>query len=159
MKRLHLWLGLILWGIITWGVLGAFPVFAEPQVSATVFAEPLALTPPISNTLTALPQVNWAPDADTYSVAWGDMDGDGDLDLASGNVEGLNKVYRNDGGVLQDTPAWQSAASDYTVSLAWGDMDNDGDLDLAVGNCGNLVNNEYHNTYCLVHAKSSGRAA
>ena len=70
---------------------------------------------------------------ETYSVAWGDVDGDGDLDLAVGN-DGPNKVYLNEDGTLQTTAAWQSGDSDDTYSVAWGDVDGDGDLDLAVGN-------------------------
>ncbi|MGB0385898.1 MAG: FG-GAP-like repeat-containing protein, partial [Ardenticatenaceae bacterium] len=68
------------------------------------------------------------------SVAWGDMDGDGDLDLAVGNVSDVNQVYLNEGGILASTPAWQSTVYSFTRSVAWGDMDGDGDLDLAVGN-------------------------
>ena len=37
---------------------------------------------------------------DTMSVAWGDYDGDGDLDLAVGNDWQPNRLYRNDGGAL-----------------------------------------------------------
>ena len=70
----------------------------------------------------------------THSVAWGDMDGDGDLDLAVGNWSSANKVYLNQDGVLQTTAAWNSGDSDDTFSVAWGDADGDGDLDLAVGN-------------------------
>ncbi len=44
----------------------------------------------------------WFDDAtdDTWSVAWGDMDGDGDLDLAVGNRTQVNRLYCNEGGAL-----------------------------------------------------------
>jgi hypothetical protein len=70
----------------------------------------------------------------TTSVAWGDYDGDGDLDLAVGNDGQPNQVYRNDNGVLTASAVWSSLEADYTHSLAWGDYDGDGDLDLVVGN-------------------------
>ncbi len=65
--------------------------------------------------------------------AWGDYDGDGDLDLA---VTGLSqytertRLYRNDGGALVD--AGIPLIQVYGFA-AWGDYDNDGDLDLVVG--------------------------
>ena len=70
------------------------------------------------------------------SVAWGDWDGDGDLDLAAGNYHGANRVYENDGlgQPISLTSVWTSADSDATTSVAWGDWDGDGDLDLAAGN-------------------------
>jgi len=85
-----------------------------------------------------------ADDDLTSEVAWGDMDGDGDLDLAAGNSDGPNKVYRNDGGVLHVEEVWTSTDADATYSIAWGDMDGDGDLDLAVGNSGS-PNQVYRN--------------
>ena len=84
---------------------------------------------------------------DTFSVAWGDWDGDGDLDLAAGNAPGANQVYSNDGlgqpGSL--VAIWTSADTDGTSSVAWGDWDGDGDLDLAGGNEGQ-VNRVYENS-------------
>ncbi len=70
----------------------------------------------------------------TTSVAWGDVDNDGDLDLAVGNYAMPNRLYRNEGGSLSESAVWSSADADETTSVAWGDVDNDGDLDLAVGN-------------------------
>jgi predicted nucleotidyltransferase len=73
----------------------------------------------------------------TRSVAWGDIDSDGDLDLAVGNSgsSGLsNQFYRNDNGYLNTAVFWSSLESDKTLSIALGDMDGDSDLDMAVGN-------------------------
>jgi len=65
------------------------------------------------------------------SVAWGDYDNDGDLDLLlTGNTGGeyFSGIYRNDTDTLIDINA---ALSDVAFSsVAWGDYDNDGDLDI-----------------------------
>jgi hypothetical protein len=70
---------------------------------------------------------------DRYSLAWGDYDNDGDLDLAVAGGSaggGVAKVYRNDGDDFVDAAAAITPAE--RGSLAWGDYDGDGDLDLAV---------------------------
>ncbi|HXH28247.1 MAG TPA: VCBS repeat-containing protein, partial [Candidatus Polarisedimenticolia bacterium] len=74
---------------------------------------------------------------DAYSVALGDVDGDGHLDLVVGNYDQPNRLYLNNGSA----DPWGGVAgsditadSDLTFSVALGDVDGDGDLDLVVGN-------------------------
>lgn len=71
-------------------------------------------------------------------MAWGDADGDGDLDLAVGS-DGATLIYRNDLGslVLTNTQLpgyWEdnSQAEFDLRSITWADFDNDNDLDLLI---------------------------
>jgi hypothetical protein len=71
-------------------------------------------------------------------LAWGDMDGDGDQDLAMG-TDGYTVIYRNDTGSLNrietNLPAYweENDQADFDLrSITWADFDNDGDLDLFI---------------------------
>ncbi|MEZ4866493.1 MAG: VCBS repeat-containing protein [Caldilineaceae bacterium] len=66
----------------------------------------------------------------TSDMAWGDVDGDGDLDLATSDQGGPTRLYRNDNGELTTRAIWRSQLHEATHDIEWGDYDNDGDLDL-----------------------------
>ncbi len=71
-------------------------------------------------------------------LAWGDVDGDTDMDLAVGS-DGQTVIYRNDNGTLMLTNTelpgyWEdNSQADFDLrSITWADYDNDGDFDLLI---------------------------
>ena len=72
---------------------------------------------------------------------FGDIDGDGDLDLLVGGLEsGPTKLFLNDGsGSFTDATGgsgFDNATSAQTISIALGDYDADGDLDVLMAHWG-----------------------
>ncbi len=73
------------------------------------------------------------------SLALGDIDNDGHLDLVAlgdlGGGTGDVKIYINNGTTLNENSTWESnltGVDAYAGAVALGDVDNDGDLDLAL---------------------------
>jgi hypothetical protein len=88
------------------------------------------------------------------SVAWGDLDNDGDLDIILSGfspAESVFKIYRNDGNnVFTDIGNDLQGTSSRTISL--GDYDNDGDLDiLLTGNSTIILRNDGNFSFLYIN--------
>jgi len=72
----------------------------------------------------------------TYSLAAGDVDGDGDIDFISGNHGVSNRFHLNFANTFInfETEIGVDDATDISTSVSLADSDNDGDIDLVVGN-------------------------
>ena len=66
------------------------------------------------------------------------MDGDGDLDLIAGNIDGKNRLYLGDGSGGFSSRSNITTDVHQTYSLSVVDVDGDNDLDVVAGNRSNL---------------------
>lgn len=88
-----------------------------------------------------LPRPAGPSEVRTYSIAHGDVDGDGDIDIVAANYGWESTYYRNDGGNTF-TAMEIGSDSDNTADVRLADIDRDGDLDILAGNYGQT--NKYY---------------
>ncbi|MCP4548537.1 MAG: hypothetical protein GY835_18935 [bacterium] len=87
-----------------------------------------------------------ADDGNGQSVAWGDFDGDGLVDLYLANSEQSNHLLRNLGdGEFDDVTTAPLAVVAHSRGAAWADIDNDDDLDLYLACTANDANHLFRN--------------
>ena len=84
-----------------------------------------------SGVFTAHPSAPAFGSGDSYNLALGDLDGDGDLDaLVANRYTEFETIWLNDGsGVFTPHPTTPAIDPQFTTAVALGDLDGDGDLD------------------------------
>lgn len=77
------------------------------------------------------------PGSSSWSAAWGDYDGDGDVDVFVGQTNNdpvTGALLRNDGQAGLNEVSFETGLNDagFHQNVAWCDIDRDGDLDLLI---------------------------
>jgi hypothetical protein len=137
------------------------PLGATPEPIRVLVAGKMAQSPKafivtfaggLINTYSMATKVDFATGNEPNSVAIGDIDGDGKLDLVVANINSNTvSVYRNTStnGTLSSGSFATNidfVTGENPVSIAIGDIDGDGKLDLALANRGSSTVSVYRNT-------------
>jgi len=101
----------------------------------------------VDGALEALPSWETAAGSQALDVAWGDVDNDGDLDIAFCYDNLPPAVYENHRDSIGTVPDWQSIHNESANTLMFGDVDGDGWLDLIVAFNNQLGGTGYYRVY------------
>jgi len=86
--------------------------------------------------------------SNTWDIAFGDVDGDGDLDVFSADKDFSNEIWLNNGSAYFSYSG--QTPSTWGVTVALGDFDQDGDLDAVNANFGSWSHRvAYNSSSCL----------
>ncbi|MFH2034811.1 MAG: FG-GAP-like repeat-containing protein [Candidatus Zixiibacteriota bacterium] len=84
---------------------------------------------------------------ETIDATWGDVDNDGDLDLAFCHDDYGATMYYNDNGVIETSPSWMSSIVSPANTIIFADINGDGWLDLVIAYNFQLGGDGHYNVF------------
>jgi len=101
----------------------------------------------VGGTLQSLPGWESAAATQALDVTWGDVDNDGDLDLAFCYDDRPPALFYNNNGNIETTPSWQALHDESANTIIFGDINGDGWQDLVVAFNNQLGGGGYFRVY------------
>ncbi len=101
----------------------------------------------VDGTLQDLPGWETADGTQALDVAWGDVDNDGDLDLAFCYDNLPPALCENDNGQMSTSPVWQANDNESANTIIFGDVNGDGWLDVIIAFNSQLGGGGYYRVY------------